>query len=75
MTIEDLRRWRDAMPFVPFRIIPTDGPAIEVLNWWNMSLPYGATACVITEDAKHECSIINLSHIAAIEPTTPAPSS
>ena len=30
MTIEDLRRWRNAEPFVPFRIVPTDGHAVDV---------------------------------------------
>ena len=67
MTIEDLRRWRNAEPFVPFRIVVDSGSATEVWHQWNIAFGNGVTTCIVTQDTSDAWSVIDLSHIVAIE--------
>ena len=74
MTIEDLRRWRDAEPFVPFRIIPTDGPAVDVTEPRDIDFSVCGTMCIIWGHPAG-WTMIDLSHVVQVEPIPPAPSS
>jgi hypothetical protein len=72
----DLRGWIDAEPFVPFRIVMTDGRAFEVTAP-SMLWPGRDTAMVGLPDNPAEPDVpgrhvtVSMLHIIRIEPTGP----
>lgn len=76
MNYRELRGWVDAEPFVPFRIVMTDGRAFEVRSP-NLLWPGRDTALVGLPDNPAEPDVpghhvsVTMLHIIRVEPTGP----
>jgi hypothetical protein len=76
MNYYDLRGWVDANPFVPFRIVVTDGRAFDITSR-NMLWPGRVTAMIGLPDNPAEPDVparhvtVSMLHIIRVEPLGP----
>ena len=69
MTIEELAGWRNAIPFLPFRIFLSDGRTSDVLRSWNIGASRLNTECLVWDNLAWKS--ITLSEITEIKPIPP----
>jgi len=74
MPYDELRRFREAQPFVPFRIRTTDGQQFEVRHPEMMALfRHVAVIGVPEEGANEGVSLVSVAviHVVTVQPVRP----